>query len=204
MNLSIGENQEKKLAEKSKDSPQKVNVDLTLLPLKEQNPGIIAWAKIAGHNWWPGNILSILFFLYILFPYKRYTSSFFPLYRSISQVLARALEWRMRRFDRSIRERSRTIDLDWEKSIRKRKKRMKTQATPFVIRSDDYRLSRLLHARTNVRLPMDNVVRRLQTVRGKNYPTYIFKITCLDPETEMIVRSFSLCIHGSRCIINYF
>ncbi|PBC27185.1 (cytosine-5)-methyltransferase [Apis cerana cerana] len=51
------ENQEKKLAEKSKDSPQKVNVDLTLLPLKEQNPGIIAWAKIAGHNWWPAMII---------------------------------------------------------------------------------------------------------------------------------------------------
>ncbi|KAG9435492.1 DNA methyltransferase 3 isoform X1 [Apis mellifera carnica] len=51
------ENQEKKLAEKSKDSPQKVNVDLTLLPLKEQKPGIIAWAKIAGHNWWPAMII---------------------------------------------------------------------------------------------------------------------------------------------------
>lgn len=36
-----------------------------------------------------------------------------------------------------------------------------------MIRSDDYRLSRLLHARTDVRLPMDHVVRRLQTVRGK-------------------------------------
>lgn len=64
--MSIGENQEKKLAEKSKDSPQKVNVDLTLLPLKEQKPGIIAWAKIAGHNWWPGNILSIFFPFFLI------------------------------------------------------------------------------------------------------------------------------------------
>lgn len=64
--MSIGENQEKKLAEKSKDSPQKVNVDLTLLPLKEQKPGIIAWAKIAGHNWWPGNILSIFFSFFLI------------------------------------------------------------------------------------------------------------------------------------------
>ncbi|KAL2724380.1 DNA (cytosine-5)-methyltransferase 3B-like isoform X4 [Vespula squamosa] len=25
-----------------------------LLPLMEQRPGVIAWAKIAGYNWWPG------------------------------------------------------------------------------------------------------------------------------------------------------
>ena len=55
--LSIGESQGKKLAEKAKDSLQRGNVDLTHLPLKEQNPGIITWAKIAGHNWWPGNAL---------------------------------------------------------------------------------------------------------------------------------------------------
>lgn len=24
------------------------------LPLRNQRPGVIAWAKIAGHNWWPG------------------------------------------------------------------------------------------------------------------------------------------------------
>ncbi|XP_068971944.1 uncharacterized protein [Bombus flavifrons] len=51
------ESQGKRLAEKAKDSPQRGNVDLTHLPLKEQNPGIIAWAKIAGHNWWPAMII---------------------------------------------------------------------------------------------------------------------------------------------------
>jgi len=24
------------------------------LPLQHQQPGVIAWAKIAGHSWWPG------------------------------------------------------------------------------------------------------------------------------------------------------
>lgn len=128
MNLSIGENQEKKLAEKSKDSPQKVNVDLTLLPLKEQNPGIIAWAKIAGHNWWPGNILSNFFPLYTLslqtlrthLRFFHFIDRFlkFWLARGVAHAPIRSL----------IRERSRTIDLDsMEKSIRKRKKRMKTR-----------------------------------------------------------------------------
>ncbi|XP_076475736.1 DNA methyltransferase 3 isoform X3 [Bombus vancouverensis nearcticus] len=51
------ESQEKRLAEKAKDSLQRGNVDLTHLPLKEQNPGIITWAKIAGHNWWPAMII---------------------------------------------------------------------------------------------------------------------------------------------------
>ncbi|XP_071863421.1 DNA methyltransferase 3 isoform X2 [Bombus fervidus] len=51
------ESQGKRLAEKAKDSSQRGNVDLTHLPLKEQNPGIIAWAKIAGHNWWPAMII---------------------------------------------------------------------------------------------------------------------------------------------------
>ena len=47
------------MVEKPKELPQRNNVDLTRLPLQEQNPGIIAWAKIAGHNWWPGNTISV-------------------------------------------------------------------------------------------------------------------------------------------------
>ncbi|XP_043512966.1 uncharacterized protein LOC122530237 isoform X1 [Frieseomelitta varia] len=51
------ESQGKKVVEKPKEVPQRNNVDLTRLPLQEQNPGIIAWAKIAGHNWWPAMII---------------------------------------------------------------------------------------------------------------------------------------------------
>ncbi|KZC12603.1 DNA (cytosine-5)-methyltransferase 3B [Dufourea novaeangliae] len=52
------ESQPKKLPEKPKESPQQSNnVDLTRLPLGEQNPGVITWAKIAGHNWWPAMII---------------------------------------------------------------------------------------------------------------------------------------------------
>ncbi|XP_076760900.1 DNA methyltransferase 3 [Xylocopa sonorina] len=49
----------KRLAEKerSKDSSQRNELDLTHLPLREQHPGVIAWAKIAGHNWWPAMII---------------------------------------------------------------------------------------------------------------------------------------------------
>ncbi|OAD62475.1 DNA (cytosine-5)-methyltransferase 3B [Eufriesea mexicana] len=51
------ESQGKKWTEKPKDPAQRSNVDPTRLPLKEQNAGIIAWAKIAGHNWWPAMII---------------------------------------------------------------------------------------------------------------------------------------------------
>ncbi|CAK9825723.1 DNA (cytosine-5)-methyltransferase 3B [Anthophora retusa] len=51
------ENQGKKLVEKSKETPRRSDTDLTRLPLKEQKPGVIAWAKIAGHNWWPAMII---------------------------------------------------------------------------------------------------------------------------------------------------
>lgn len=51
------ENQTKKVIEKAKESPQQNDVDLTRLSLREQHPGIITWAKIAGHNWWPAMII---------------------------------------------------------------------------------------------------------------------------------------------------
>ncbi|XP_043253455.1 DNA (cytosine-5)-methyltransferase 3B-like [Colletes gigas] len=51
------ESQTKKVIEKAKESPQQNDVDTTRLPLKEQHPGIITWAKIAGHNWWPAMII---------------------------------------------------------------------------------------------------------------------------------------------------
>lgn len=50
-----GESQAKKVAEKPKESPQQNDLDLTRLPLRDQHPGVVTWAKIAGHNWWPGN-----------------------------------------------------------------------------------------------------------------------------------------------------
>ncbi|XP_076640893.1 DNA (cytosine-5)-methyltransferase 3C-like isoform X1 [Halictus rubicundus] len=51
------QSQPKKTIEKPKESPQQTNTDLTRLPLREQNPGVITWAKIAGHNWWPAMII---------------------------------------------------------------------------------------------------------------------------------------------------
>lgn len=126
-----------------------------------------------------GQVISFLiFFLYILFPYKRFVHIFVFSTLSIDfSSFGSRVEWRMRRFDRSFENaRERSISIRWKNRFESEKREWK-HATPFVIRSDDYRLSRLLHARTNVWLPMDNVVRRLQTVRGKNYPTYIFKIT---------------------------
>ncbi|XP_066589285.1 DNA (cytosine-5)-methyltransferase 3A-like [Prorops nasuta] len=34
-----------------------IEKDPTYLPLEEQQPGVITWAKIAGHNWWPAMII---------------------------------------------------------------------------------------------------------------------------------------------------
>ncbi|XP_034189236.2 DNA methyltransferase 3 isoform X1 [Osmia lignaria lignaria] len=50
------ETQGKKI-DKPKESAQRLDVDLTRLPLKEQRPGVITWAKILGHNWWPAMII---------------------------------------------------------------------------------------------------------------------------------------------------
>ncbi|KAK2588190.1 hypothetical protein KPH14_004229 [Odynerus spinipes] len=47
----------KKQAEKCNDSSLNGFKNLELLPLMEQQPGVIAWAKIAGHNWWPAMIV---------------------------------------------------------------------------------------------------------------------------------------------------
>ena len=43
----------------------------------------------------------------------------------------------------------------------------------FICCSNDYRLSRLLHARTELWMPMDYVVRWLPTFRGKNNRTLL-------------------------------
>ncbi|XP_078049551.1 DNA methyltransferase 3 isoform X2 [Augochlora pura] len=51
------ESQPKKIIEKPKEPPPPTNADLTRLPLREQKPGVITWAKIAGHNWWPAMII---------------------------------------------------------------------------------------------------------------------------------------------------
>nr|XP_031834105.1 uncharacterized protein LOC116427656 isoform X1 [Nomia melanderi]XP_031834114.1 uncharacterized protein LOC116427656 isoform X1 [Nomia melanderi] len=51
------ESQPRKIAEKPKEPQQPSDADLTRLPLGEQNPGVITWAKIAGHNWWPAMII---------------------------------------------------------------------------------------------------------------------------------------------------
>ncbi|XP_076675507.1 DNA methyltransferase 3 isoform X2 [Andrena cerasifolii] len=51
------ESQAKKVPEKPQESPQQNNVDLTRLPLRDQHPGVVTWAKIAGHNWWPAMII---------------------------------------------------------------------------------------------------------------------------------------------------
>ncbi|XP_076176903.1 DNA methyltransferase 3 isoform X2 [Ptiloglossa arizonensis] len=51
------ETQGKKVIERPKESPQQNDADGTRLPLKEQHPGVITWAKIAGHNWWPAMII---------------------------------------------------------------------------------------------------------------------------------------------------
>ncbi|XP_033334169.2 DNA methyltransferase 3 isoform X1 [Megalopta genalis] len=51
------ESQPRKTAEKPKEPPQQSDADLTRLPLREQKPGVITWAKIAGHNWWPAMII---------------------------------------------------------------------------------------------------------------------------------------------------
>lgn len=56
--LFPGETQGKK-TDKPKESAQRLDVDLTRLPLKEQRPGVITWAKISGHNWWPGDVSSL-------------------------------------------------------------------------------------------------------------------------------------------------
>lgn len=43
-------------------------IEAERLPLQYQNPGVIAWAKIAGHSWWPGTFNAFfLFFLYLYF-----------------------------------------------------------------------------------------------------------------------------------------
>ncbi|XP_076235873.1 DNA methyltransferase 3 [Calliopsis andreniformis] len=52
------ENQAKKaVIERPKESTQQSEADLARLPLREQHPGVITWAKIAGHNWWPAMII---------------------------------------------------------------------------------------------------------------------------------------------------
>ncbi|XP_076394477.1 DNA methyltransferase 3 isoform X4 [Megachile rotundata] len=51
------ETQNKKIDKPKESPPQRVDVDLTRLPLKEQHPGTITWAKISGHNWWPAMII---------------------------------------------------------------------------------------------------------------------------------------------------
>ncbi|XP_053999263.1 uncharacterized protein LOC128887437 isoform X1 [Hylaeus anthracinus] len=51
------EAQVKKVIERPKESPQPNDADASRLPLKEQHPGVITWAKIAGHNWWPAMII---------------------------------------------------------------------------------------------------------------------------------------------------
>lgn len=63
--VRAGENQTKKVIEKAKESPQQNDVDLTRLSLREQHPGIITWAKIAGHNWWPGKASTLRHFFNI-------------------------------------------------------------------------------------------------------------------------------------------
>ncbi|XP_072746851.1 DNA methyltransferase 3 isoform X3 [Anoplolepis gracilipes] len=48
----------KKQVEKSKDiNTSWKQIEDERLPLQDQHPGVIAWAKIAGHNWWPGMII---------------------------------------------------------------------------------------------------------------------------------------------------
>lgn len=45
----------KQVTEKYKDTNTSwKQIEDERLPLQNQNPGIIAWAKIAGHCWWPG------------------------------------------------------------------------------------------------------------------------------------------------------
>lgn len=56
----------KQIVEKSKDTKVLKQIEEERLPLQEQNPGVIAWAKITGHNWWPG----IFFFFYKKLQYQ--------------------------------------------------------------------------------------------------------------------------------------
>lgn len=45
----------KQVVEKHKEPRTSSQIEEERLPLRNQYPGVIAWAKIAGHNWWPGN-----------------------------------------------------------------------------------------------------------------------------------------------------
>ncbi|KAG7207015.1 hypothetical protein KM043_000904 [Ampulex compressa] len=47
----------KQPVERHKEGAQRKSPDLTRLSLEEQNPGVITWAKITGHNWWPAMIM---------------------------------------------------------------------------------------------------------------------------------------------------
>ncbi|XP_029165493.1 uncharacterized protein LOC114936461 isoform X2 [Nylanderia fulva] len=48
----------KQVVEKNKDmNTSWKQIDDERLPLQNQNPGVIAWAKIAGHCWWPAMII---------------------------------------------------------------------------------------------------------------------------------------------------
>ncbi|XP_014478590.1 PREDICTED: uncharacterized protein LOC106746476 [Dinoponera quadriceps] len=47
----------KQLTEKTKDTKAVKQMEDERLPLREQIPGVIAWAKITGHNWWPAMII---------------------------------------------------------------------------------------------------------------------------------------------------
>ncbi|XP_026671296.1 uncharacterized protein LOC108627172 isoform X2 [Ceratina calcarata] len=48
---------EKKDSSQTQSQVQKEEEDLARLPLAEQKPGVIAWAKILGHSWWPAMIV---------------------------------------------------------------------------------------------------------------------------------------------------
>ncbi|XP_043676511.1 DNA (cytosine-5)-methyltransferase 3B-like isoform X2 [Vespula pensylvanica] len=56
-------NQKQQSSEKTKRQVEKCTdtsfneKNTELLPLMEQRPGVIAWAKIAGYNWWPAMII---------------------------------------------------------------------------------------------------------------------------------------------------
>lgn len=60
----------KQIVEKPKITNAFKQMEEERLPLQEQNPGVIAWAKITGHNWWPGILNRIpSFLLYKKFAY---------------------------------------------------------------------------------------------------------------------------------------
>ncbi|XP_011138454.1 uncharacterized protein LOC105182605 isoform X2 [Harpegnathos saltator] len=60
LNQRSGSPEPKKQAEKTektKDTKAVKQMEEERLPLREQIPGVITWAKITGHNWWPAMVI---------------------------------------------------------------------------------------------------------------------------------------------------